>query len=67
VASAAGHQVRLKAAAPFCGTLQNGNPANTGQVEDDLSQPIDNNDVKIKAGERIRTADVQLGKLTFYH
>ena len=23
--------------------------------------------VKLKAGERIRTADVQLGKLTFYH
>jgi integrase len=33
----------------------------------DFSQPIGYNKDTRKAGERIRTADVQLGKLTFYH
>ena len=34
---------------------------------DDLSQPIGYNEDAKKAGEGIRTLDVQLGKLTFYH
>ena len=35
--------------------------------EDDEPQLLRFEDFKDKAGERIRTADVQLGKLAFYH
>ncbi len=30
-------------------------------------KPMPSNGLALKAGERIRTADVQLGKLAFYH
>ena len=30
-------------------------------------KPMPSNGLGLKAGERIRTADVQLGKLAFYH
>jgi len=40
-------------------------PAETEKEE--VSEADDNSGVTVKAGERIRTVDVQLGKLAFYH
>ena len=50
VAGAAGNQVRLKAAVHFAACCEMGAPPKSRAGENDLSQAIDNSDVKTKSG-----------------